>query len=156
MIPLADQPSDHHVIMIRLFRALDAYVRGQGLGIAIPDGAQYRVTHPDGRSATAKPDVSFVTEDEETFAAEFPRPAAPPLVAEIVSRHDRYTEVEEKVAMWLHNGVRLVWVLDHNRRAAVHRSGQPTLRLGPDDPLLGLDVVPGFAVRLGDLYPATA
>jgi Uma2 family endonuclease len=54
---------------------------------------------------------------------------------------------------YLDAGTRLVWIVDPDlRTVTVHRSGAPWLVRGEDDALDGEDVVPGFRVRVGDLF----
>ncbi|HEX7052247.1 MAG TPA: Uma2 family endonuclease [Longimicrobiales bacterium] len=50
-------------------------------------------------------------------------------------------------------GVREVWVVDPRaRHVAVHRSPQSVRIYGEDEDLDGGEVVPGFGVRVGELF----
>ena len=101
------------------------------------------------------PDVSFVSRDRLS-ADEIPDgfiELVPDLVVEVVSPHDRRSEIREKVEEWLRAGVRLVWVIyPVTRSADVYRSLDDVSHLSEDDVLDGQDVVPGFACRLGELF----
>ena len=56
------------------------------------------------------------------------------LAVEVISPHDLYTEVAEKVDEWLEHGTRMVVVTDPRRQTvAVHRPGQLVRILGMDD-----------------------
>ena len=72
----------------------------------------------------------------------------------MVSPSDRASDVAAKAVFWLDAGVRLVWVIDPGTRmVAVHRDGSVIhLLRGDDATLSGEDVLPGFAVRLADLF----
>ncbi len=57
---------------------------------------------------------------------------------------------------YLAAGTRQVWVLWPSKRAvSVYRPNADTRELGPDATLDGGDVLPGFSVRVGDLFEIT-
>ncbi|MBC7869484.1 MAG: Uma2 family endonuclease [Chitinophagaceae bacterium] len=107
------------------------------------------------------PDVSFFAAERiAAYVAQTPewkeRPFAlvPDMVVEVVSPNDHYSEIDEKVDVYLADGVRLIWVIDPQRRkATVHTpdSDQP-LHLKGDAVLNGGDVIPGFEVLLPKLF----
>ncbi len=82
---------------------------------------------------------------------------APDLAVEVVSPHDLYSELHTKVREYLAAGVRLVWVIDPQDRSAVTYGpdGAGTF-LTEEGLLVGGDVLPGFACRLGDVLPKQA
>lgn len=80
----------------------------------------------------------------------------PDLVIEVISPTDRWSDVDEKVQEYFDAGVRLVWVLDPRTRSVLAcRDDGSALRLVGEAILGGEDVVPGFAVRVSDLFPAS-
>ena len=77
----------------------------------------------------------------------------PDLAVEVLSPEDRARYVLDKVGEYLQAGVRLVWVVDPKReRAVAYRSLTDVTNLGPDDLLDGGEVVPGFSVRLREVF----
>jgi hypothetical protein len=61
--------------------------------------------------------------------------------------------VDEKVDVYLRDGVRLVVVLDPQRRkGVVYSPGAQPLHLAGDDTLDGGAVVPGFQILLSSLF----
>jgi len=79
---------------------------------------------------------------------------APDFAAEVVSPNDRAGELEEKLHDYRAAGVGLVWVIyPDTRTARAHRPDRTTTEYGEDDVMPGEAVLPGFAVRLGDLFP---
>jgi Uma2 family endonuclease len=57
------------------------------------------------------------------------------------------------VAAYLTGGAHLVWVLDPTAiQVSVHRADGTTTLLGADDPLPGEDLLPGFSVRVRELF----
>lgn len=77
----------------------------------------------------------------------------PDLVVEIRSPSDSLREFNEKVAMWLSEGARLVLaIFPDTRTARVHRPDSSTLDLNEGDTFDGEDVLPGFSCRLRDIF----
>jgi Uma2 family endonuclease len=109
-------------------------------------------TDPDTVRA---PDVAFIR-IERLLEVGSPRgywSGAPDLVVEVVSPSDLYTEVDEKVAEWLEYGAQVVLVVNPRRRSvAEHRPSRPVRVLTEDDVLDGGEVIPGWSVRVGDLF----
>lgn len=100
------------------------------------------------------PDVAFIS--KERLAEVEPRGysgSAPDLAVEVLAHDDHPARTLEKVAQWLNAGVRLVWVVDSEKRTArVYRADGSEALLGPDDALDGEDVLPGFRCALVDLW----
>jgi Uma2 family endonuclease len=81
-------------------------------------------------------------------------PLAPDFVAEVVSPNDKPEDLEEKLLDYRAGGVRLVWVIyPATRTARAYRPDRTTTEYGFDDLMTGETVLPGFTVRLGDLFP---
>ena len=74
-------------------------------------------------------------------------------MAEILSPDDRPGEVLAKAGEWLEAGVRLVWVIDPDRRvASVYRDDGSVLTVSSDAEVDGEAVLPGFSFRLAELF----
>ena len=72
-------------------------------------------------------------------------PGSPDLAVEIVSPNDRFSEVEEKVEMWLFYGVRMVVTLSPQTRTATVYRSLDSIRMVRDEGVLdGAEVVPGW------------
>lgn len=79
---------------------------------------------------------------------------APDLVAEVVSPNDRIDDLERKILDYRRAGVQLVWLIFPALRIArVHRPDRSISELDENGTLSGESVLPGFAVRVGDLFP---
>lgn len=141
----------HGAIAIELSWRLARHVKAQQLGQVFAAETGFLIARdPDTVRA---PDIAFVASprDQQITDAFFPGP--PDLAAEIVSPSDRYTEVEQKVRMWLDAGCRLVWVIDSALRSiTVYRPGPQTRILSEQDTLDGEDVVPGFKCVVAELF----
>ena len=101
------------------------------------------------------PDVAFVRRErfEEVGDVDSFFPGPPDLAVEVISPHDRYTEVAEKVEDWLRAGTRMVIVIDPRRRVAtVHLPGREPVTLTEQDTLDGGDVVPGWRMPVVEIF----
>ncbi len=101
------------------------------------------------------PDVAFVRREREEAVGImdgfFPGP--PDLAIEVISPHDRYSEVEEKVTDWLAAGTLMVVVVDPRRRtASVRLPDQAPVTLTEQDVLDGRDVVPGWSMPVAEIF----
>ena len=77
----------------------------------------------------------------------------PDLVVEVVSPSNTIREVNDKAFMWLGHGVRLVWlVYPYTRTVDVYQGGRTVTTLTEDDSLDGLDVLPGFACAVSEIF----
>ncbi|MHB8645546.1 MAG: Uma2 family endonuclease [Thermomicrobiales bacterium] len=153
-VPLASHM--HARIVMALVRLLDPYVRTHDLGEIYADGLGYVITRmPD---SVRGPDVSFLMKEhvpDEDFSVFVP--FAPDLAIEIVSPNDRADEVHDKVYQYLAAGTRLVWVLwPKTCSISIFGKGGTNGEFGMEDELDGGDVLPGFRVRVAELFDVRA
>ncbi|HEV7221412.1 MAG TPA: Uma2 family endonuclease [Pirellulales bacterium] len=60
-----------------------------------------------------------------------------------------------KAQAWLAYGARQVWIVDPPQRTVtIHYADGSSAALGETDTLDGGDLVPGFACRVGEIFPA--
>jgi len=143
----------HMAIVILLFKLLDRFVEDHDLGLVRPDGLAY-VLHR-GPDQVRIPDVSFVewASVPEGEISEGFWEGAPTLAVEVVSPNDRADDIYHRVQDYLQAGAKQVWVLwPRQQSVSVYRPDADTRELGPDAGLDGADVLPGFSVRVGDLF----
>jgi Uma2 family endonuclease len=77
----------------------------------------------------------------------------PDLVVEVRSKNDTPAKIGRKIRDYLKAGVRVVWLVEPEQRTVtVHRPGCPVATFGEADLLQAEDVIPGFAVRIADLF----
>lgn len=143
----------HAFIAALIYDLIRAYARPRRLGIAFPDGTSYLLARdPD---VLRIPDVSFIARARipETGIPRTYWPFAPDLAVEVVSSGDTATELRRQVREYLEAGTKLVWVVWPDDRAvtAYAAGGKPT-ELGADDELSGGEVLPGFGVRVSQLF----
>ena len=100
------------------------------------------------------PDIGFVASgrfEDDKAPAGFSS-VIPDLAIEVLSPEDRPRFVLDKVGEFLEAGVRLVWVIDPERRQATrYRSITDVRTIAGEDELDGEDVLPGFRCRLAEI-----
>lgn len=143
----------HSKIVGALYRLLYAFVSSRSLGEVHGDGLGYIVQHdPD---TVRVPDVSFISQAHlpEDDASDGFIPFPPDLAVEIVSPSDRAQEVHDNVHQYLEAGTQVVWVVWPQRRSVtVHLPTAEAREFGSEEELSGGDVLPGFSVRVAELF----
>lgn len=143
----------HGRLGMRVSGPLDRYVEEHRLGAVFAAETGFRLaSSPDTILA---PDVAFVRQERIAAIGDVEGywPGAPDLAVEVVSRHDLYTEVEEKVIDWLEAGARMVVVVNPRKRTVtVYRSLTSITILTERDTLDGGDVVPGWSLPIRDIF----
>lgn len=143
----------HGRITVRAGARLEPFVESHELGTLFAETG-FRL-FPD-RLTTLFPDVAFVRASRVPPEAEQERflNLYPDLAIEISSPTDYPKLLQEKLSAYFEAGTLLVWVLyPRTRSVAVHRAGREPDMLGPDALLDGGEVLPGFSIRVGDLFP---
>jgi Uma2 family endonuclease len=150
---MAPAGNEHGKVTVRLTWRLAQHVEAHGFGVVFAAETGFRIgTDPDTVRA---PDVAFVAQArlDEVGPVEGYWPGAPDLVVEVVSPNDRYTDVEEKTTDWLGAGTRMVLVVNPRKHiVTVYRSLTHITILTGSDTLSGDDVVPGWQVRVSDIF----
>ena len=145
--------SEHGVTVVNITLPLALFVKKHNLGIVFGAETGFKIaSDPDTVRA---PDVAFIHRDRvpESGIPKSFWPGAPDLAVEVVSPNDTHAEVEDKVCEWLDAGTRMVIVANpRNRTLKVYRSRTEITLLTESDELEGGDVVPGFKVKVSELF----
>lgn len=76
-------------------------------------------------------------------------PIAPDFVLELLSPTDSLEKTQAKLQEYMNSGVRLGWLVDHDRRyVEIYRTNQPVEVLPNPKRLLGEDVLPKFILSM--------
>jgi Uma2 family endonuclease len=144
---------EHGSVTMHLAASLYQAVSAQHLGrVYAAETGFLLAINPD---TVLAPDAAFIRQERVEPLGNVTGfiPAAPDLAVEVISLSDTYTEVEEKVALWLRHGTQMVVVVNPRRRGVtVYRPGRPVLFLTEEDELSGNDVLPGWTIRVRDLF----
>jgi len=136
-------------------RYLGNYAETSQHGLVLGPDCGYQI-FPDDPNRVRFPDGSFIRSGRLPNDA-LPRGhirTVPDLVLEVVSPNDLAWEVDMKVTEYLQAGVPLVWVFyPDTRTVSVYRAGGKAARLGVDETLSDVEVLPGFTCLVADVFP---
>jgi Uma2 family endonuclease len=141
---------DHGEMGVAIAAALRAFVRPRRLGKVVgADTGFWIERHPDTIRA---PDVAFVRQERLRGRQPGYFDGPPDLAVEIVSPHDRRSDVDANVEQWLAAGAVVVWVVDPARRQVVcHQRQTPAVTFGAEDTLSCDVLLPGFTLPLAEI-----
>lgn len=145
---------EHGLLTSRFHLSIGLASERTGIGEVTVGEAGFRLsTNPDTVRA---PDVAFLRTPRTR--AERGYPSGPPdLVVEIVSPHDLYTDVDEKVDAWLAAGAAVVFVANPRRETVTeYRPGQARRIYTKSETLSAPDLLPGWELPLTRLFNGTS
>jgi Uma2 family endonuclease len=131
---------------------LGVFLESHPLGHLVTETGVKTEVKPD---TVRGPDLSFWSyerlpaDQQPTVYADI----VPDLVVEIRSPSNTRRQLRGKIKEYLFNGVKMVWVADpDDHSVTVYRQPEEGRELGENATLTGDDVLPGFSVRVGDLF----
>ncbi|CAN5845976.1 Uma2 family endonuclease [soil metagenome] len=144
--------AEHGFLTTRLIVALDAFVRERELGLVV---AETGFLLSDDPPTVRGPDVAFIAAEDlppEGIPEGFWK-IAPRLAVEVVSPSNTASGIRAKVLEYLAAGTLSVWVVDPaTRSVTTYRSRTEIRLLASEDELDGGEVLPGFRLRLPELF----
>jgi Uma2 family endonuclease len=144
-------------VVSRLTTFLNAFALKNRLGEVFSE-MLIQVPLPEDEDRNRRLDIFFVSASKLATAAPEDLEAnawdvVPDLAVEVTSPTDRAEDQREKVVEYIHLGVRYVWeVYPKLQVVDVYDSTGLVRTFGPDSILTGDPVLPGFEVRLADLF----
>jgi Uma2 family endonuclease len=143
----------HGRVVAEVAVILGEHVKRNRLGVVLAgDSGFVLAREPD---TVRGPDVAFVSKERFEQSGDTVRAfsGAPDLAVEVFSPSNTRASLHGKVADYLAAGTRRVWLIDSEARTVtVYASLLWPRVLGEEDVLEGDDVVPGFQVRVGDIF----
>ena len=112
-------------------------------------------SNPEGRDTVRGLDIAFISKTQVAGPLEFKwYELAPDLAVEVISPSNVDSDLHLKIRQLLRAGTQLIWVVyPESKSVDVHTaSGATTLEV--NDSLSGGDVLPGFEIRVGDIFPS--
>jgi Uma2 family endonuclease len=150
LITLPPPKSLHSLTSLAVLEALQPYLRQHPMGRAIPEAGYILFREP---LTVRQPDVSVLsnariaaTPEDSYFEG------APELAIEIVSPSDAADDLEIKVRQYLNTGAKQVWVLYPKSQDLHVFQPDRFFVLKADEVLNGGDLLPGFAVKVSELF----
>jgi Uma2 family endonuclease len=141
----------HSRVASKVFNSIQAVLRESAFGEVFLE-AGYLLSR--GPLTVRQPDVSALSKERiEITAPDDYFEGAPELAVEIVSPSHSAQDLEIKVEQYLQSGARQVWVLyPKTKRVHVFRPGSQVTVLGETQTLDAGDLLPGFSVKVADLF----
>jgi Uma2 family endonuclease len=159
--PLMPPVGIHGLIVQTLFLIIFTHCKKHDLGRVWQEMPYVLTYSSNWVKGSRVPDVMFYAKQRwETYIAETedwgskPFIIVPDFVIEVVSPNDLYTELQQKVEFYQHDGVRLIWIIDPMRKKVAVYSGEQFFSFGAEDSLTGGDVLPDLQINLKDLFGA--
>jgi len=141
----------HGYVAMRIALRIGVFAEAHDLGRVYAAETGFHIE--SGPDTVRAPDVSFIAKARLPAVEPTGYPTwAPDLAVEVIAHDDHPAKTLEKVAQWLDAGVRLVWVVDSERRdARVYRADGTERWLSEAGALEGEAVLPGFSCRLTEV-----
>ena len=153
IVEMAPPGFDHGQVSGKGYRHIDDYVTAHKLGqVAVGDVGIYIGRDPD---TVRGADIAYVS--NERYAKRNPSLAfldvAPDLIVEVLSPSNRWSEIMDKLREYFAIGVRLVWLVDPDKkRVYAYRSLNDFSQFETNDQLPGDDVLPGFSMPVAKFF----
>lgn len=146
---------EHGVIALNFGTTIKIFVKDNQLGGRV--GVEIRHKIPLDAHNARMPDVAYTSAERVLpLVKKGSIPQMPDLAVEIQSPDDTVEELRAKAAYYLQQGSRLVWLAyppSQSVDCCTWDGEQMMIQtLGPDGELTGGEVLPGFAVRVAELF----
>jgi Uma2 family endonuclease len=152
VVELSRPTIPHGRVCIRVGVILERYAEQVEKGYVVGnDSGVVLAEHP---GTVVGPDVAYFT-DVNSFDELHPKwGEEPPVLAiEVLSPNDKPSEVNEKIEDYLKNGVKLVWLVDYEKKnVTVYRPDRTLNVVKEADELTGGDELPGFTCKVADFF----
>ena len=143
----------HGRVVAAITEMLVTHVKQRRLGVVLAGDSGFILARkPD---TVRGPDVAFVSKERFEKSGDTVRAfvGAPDLAVEVLSPSNTPAAMHAKVADYLAAGTPRVWVVDPEAQTVtVYASLLWPHRLGEDEMLDGDDIIPGFRVRVGEIF----
>ena len=153
-VPVMVASPIHGELIVKVAALLWHYVKQNDLPGKVWSDAGFVLGLRRDRERMRGPDVSYIrAEKTEGMNPERLFRGVPDLAIEIDLTSAKKPGGQQRVVDYLEAGVQMVWVIDpHSRTATVYHSDGSARLLRDAEALDGEDVVPGFVLRLAELF----
>ncbi len=151
VIELPSPTKPHGRVCANALFALESYARRTARGYTVGNDAGVVLERdPD---TVRGPDVSFYLESESLREMDQKYSVSiPELVVEVQSPGDRQLKLARKIAMYLENGVKVVWIINFEERfASIHRLGKSP-EVFECGQTITIEELPVFSCPVDDLF----
>jgi Uma2 family endonuclease len=154
IVEMAPSSQKNTVVAGRFIYFLNAFVIPRDIGyVTGPDGG-YTISEHNGY----QPDAAFISKARHPTLEGVAFPVAPDLVVEVISPSESSNDVLKKVQRYIAAGTRLVWTAYPKDELVyvwtlAEDGGLHMQSFGMNDTLDGGDVLPGFKLKVSDIFP---
>lgn len=146
----------HAAVLATLSTKLNMFVTDSESGRVLVGDAPFVLKRDaEGRDTLRGLDIAYIS--AERLPGKLPRSPlnlAPDLAVEIISPSNKAEDIEKKIEQLFDAGTTLIWIVyPELQHIAVH-TNDGTFKLKESDLLTGGDILPGFEVRVSDIFPA--
>ncbi len=145
----------HGVVVAELTFRLTAYIKENDLGeVTSGDPGFVLERNNYGRDTVRGLDIAFISGERlSTPPDDNWYELGPDLAVEVISPSNMAVDLHLKVTQLLNAGARLVWLVYPQNRTVVAHTADGAVTLTEADTLSGGDVLPGFEIPVGDIFP---
>jgi len=156
LIEMSKPTRIHGIVLANLTAEIVYFVKRSGLGeVNAGDTGFILERAEDGRDTVRGLDIAFVSEGRAPEPPDFKLyELGPDLAVEVISPSNKTSDIHLKVMQLLKAGTRLVWLVHPLTRSVEAHTPEGATTLHENDTLSGGDVLPGFELRIGDIFPS--
>jgi Uma2 family endonuclease len=157
-IPIMTSLAGHTMMIHAILDILKAYVIAHEHGTVLSEATFVEEYSKNWVKGSFTPDVLFFSAErfKQYISAnpdweEKPFVLVPDITIEVVSKNDSYTDINEKVDVYLELGVKEIWIIDPHAKSAFVHSAEKIQRLSKNESIRG-SVLPDFELKLSELF----
>ena len=156
LIEMSKPTRIHGVVTMRLAQRIANFVDAHELGeVSVGDAGFVLERNEHGKDTVRGLDIAFVSKSRVPDPPDFSwYEIGPDLAVEVISPSNKASDTHLKVMQLLSAGTRLVWLVYPLTRSVEAHTSDGATTLHESDTLSGGDVLPGFKIRVGDIFPS--
>ncbi len=146
----------HGLVTMRLALKIANFVDARELGaVVVGDTGFVLERNAYGRDTVRGLDIAFVNNERLPTPPDYTwYETGPDLAVEVISPNNKTSDTHLKVTQLLNAGTLLIWVVYPENCSVVAHTSSGAKTLYEEDALSGEDVLPGFELRVGDIFPS--
>ena len=156
IVEMSKPTGEHGEITMRLGMKIANHVFENDLGrVTAAETGFILERNPDGKDTVRGLDIAFISK------AKAPKPlprtlveSAPDLAVEVISPGNRAGDIHKKIRQLLKAGTPLIWIVYAETCTVAVHTPAGAITCEASDTLSGGDILPGFEVGVGDIFPA--
>ena len=147
---------EHGEILSLIHAKIAGHVYEHGLGrVAVGDTGFLLERREDGKDTVRGLDLAFITKEKasERLSSGWTT-IAPDLAVEVISPGNKASDIEKKIQQLLSAGTSIIWIVYPDLRTVTIHTVDGATTLTENGTLTGGDVLPGFEIRVSDIFPS--